>query len=199
MHRQPLIAGPVIPRSAEQIGADEHAAIGPPERDLVPRPAVPDGDAGERAQRPLRNNVVPDTEASGESGAVAVVPVEQLEDARGCPGRADPLLDTVSVDGIDHPDAAVLDEGVRATLHELVDDPAEAAAELVAKAGPHSAELTATPYAANSSASNESGTYSRAGYANVPRQPTSVCNTSPQSVTSPSMRQSVDGAFLPCR
>jgi hypothetical protein len=34
---------------------------------------------------------------------------------------------------------------VRATLHELVDDPAEAAVELVAKLEPHSAELTDTP------------------------------------------------------
>src|SRR2546425_4191508 len=106
MHRQPLIAGPVVLRSAEHIGADKHAALWPPERDLVPRLAVPDGDAGERAQRPLRNNVVPDTEPSGESGAVAVVPVEQLKNVGGCAGRADPLLDTVSVDGIDHPDAA---------------------------------------------------------------------------------------------
>ena len=134
MHRQSLVAGPVIPSSAEHIGAGKHAAIGPPERDLVPRLAAPDGDEGERAQRALRNNVVPDTESSGEGGAVAVVPVEQLEDARGCARRADPLLDIVSVDGIDHPDAAVLDKGVRATLHELVDDPAEPAAELVAKA-----------------------------------------------------------------
>ena len=133
MHRKSLIAGPVIPSSAEHIGADKHAAIGPPERDLVPRLAAPDGDEGERAQRALRNNMVPDTEPSGEGCAVAVVPGEQLDDARGCARRADPLLDTVSVDGIDHPDAAVLDEGVRATLHELVDDPAEAAAELVAK------------------------------------------------------------------
>jgi len=145
MHRQPLIAGPVIRRSAEHIGADEHAAVGPPERDLVPRAAVPDGDAGERAQRPLRNNVVPDTEPSSEGGAVTVVPVEQLEDARGGSRRANPLLETVSVDGIDHPDPAVLDERVRATLHELVDDPAEAAVELVAKLEPHSAELTDTP------------------------------------------------------
>jgi hypothetical protein len=134
MHRKSLIAGSVIPRSAEHIGADKHAAIGPPECDLVPRLAVPDGDAGERAQRALRNNVVPDTESSGEGGAVAVVPVEQLEDARGRARRADPLLDIVSVDGIDRPDAVVLDKGVRATLHELVDDPAEPAAELVAKA-----------------------------------------------------------------
>jgi hypothetical protein len=134
MDRQSLVARSVIPRSAEHIGADKHAAIGPPERDLVPRLAVSDRDASERAQRALRNNMVPDTEPSGEGGAVAVVPVEQLEDARGRARRADPLLDTVSVDGIDHPDATVLDEGVRATLHELVDDPAEPAAELIAKA-----------------------------------------------------------------
>jgi hypothetical protein len=37
------------------------------------------------------------------------VPVEQLEDACRCARRADPLLDTVSVNGIDRPDAAVLD------------------------------------------------------------------------------------------
>jgi hypothetical protein len=143
MHCQALMAGPVIRRGAGHIGADEHAAVGPPERDLVPRVAVPDGDAGERAQRPLRNDVVPDTEPGSESGAVAVVAVEQLEDTRGCTLRADPLLDTVSIDGIDRPDAAVLDEGVRATLHELIDDPAEAPVELVAKPELHRCHIAA--------------------------------------------------------
>ena len=133
MHRQPLVACPVVRRGAEHVGADEHMAVRPPERDLVPGAAVLDGDEGERAQRPLRNDVEPDTEASGEGGAVAVVPVEQLEDARRRARSADPLLDTFAVDGIDCPDAAVLHEGVRATLHELVDDPAEAVAELIAK------------------------------------------------------------------
>ncbi len=109
MHRQSLVAGSVVPRSAEHIGADEHAAIWPPKRDFVPRLSAFDGDEGERAQRTLRDNVVPDTEPSRKGGAVAVVTVEQLEDARGCPRRADPLLDTVSVNGIDRPDAAVLD------------------------------------------------------------------------------------------
>ena len=133
MHCQPLIAGPVIRRSAEHVGADEHAAVGPPERDLVPGLVVPDRDAGERADRALRNDVAPDTEPSGEGRAVAVVPVEQLEDACGRARRADPLLDTLSVDGIDRPDASVLDEGMRTALHELLDDPAEAAVELVAR------------------------------------------------------------------
>jgi hypothetical protein len=134
MHRQSLVPRSVIPRSAEHIRADEHAAIWPPKRDFVPRLGGPDGDEGKRAQRALGDNVVPDTEPSRKGGAVTVVTVEQLEDARGCARRANPLLDTVSVDGIDRPDAVVLDKGVRATLHELVDDPAEPAAELVAKA-----------------------------------------------------------------
>jgi hypothetical protein len=133
MHCQPLVAGPVVRRGAEHRGADEHPAAGPPDRDHVPGAADLDGDEGERAQRPLRNDVVPDTEAGGEGGAVAVVTVEQLQDTRGCACGADPVLDTVAVDGIDCPDAAVLDEGVRATLHELFDDPPEAAVELVAE------------------------------------------------------------------
>lgn len=144
MHCEPLIAGPVVRRGAEHIGADEHAAAGPPERNLVPGAAVLDGDEGERAQRPLRNDVVPDTEAGGEGGAVTVVPVEQLQDTGGCACSADSFLDTVPVDGIDHPDAAVLDDGVRATLHELVDDPTEAAVELVAERDSHPGESTGT-------------------------------------------------------
>ena len=144
MHCQPLNAGPVVRRGAEHVAADKHAAARPPERDLVPGAAVLDGDEGERAQRPLRNNVVPDTESGGEGGAVAVVPVEQLQDARGCARRADPLLDPFPVDGIDYPDATVFHEGVRATLHELVDDPAEATVELVAEPNLHAGESTGT-------------------------------------------------------
>ncbi len=94
--------------------------------------------------------MVADTEPSREGGAVAVVPVEQLQDASGRAYSADAFLGTVAVDGIDHPDAAVLDEGVRATLHELLDDPAEATVELVARPELHSAELTDTPYARRS-------------------------------------------------
>jgi hypothetical protein len=133
MHCEPLVAGPVVRRGAEHVGADEHAAAGPPEGNLVPGAAVLDGDEGERAQRPLRNDVVPDTEPDGEGGAVAVVPVEQLQDTRGCACSADPLLDTFPIDGIDDPGAAVFDEDMRATFHELVDDPAEPTVELVAE------------------------------------------------------------------
>lgn len=92
----------------------------------------------------MRNDVVPDTELSREGGAIAVVAVEQLNDARGLACGADPFLDTFAVDRIDHPDAAVFDEGVRAAFHELVNDPAEATVELVAEPDSHPAESTGT-------------------------------------------------------
>ena len=85
------------------------------------------------------------TEPIGEGRAVAVVPVEQLEHARRSSRRADSLLDAFPVDRVYHPDAAVLDERVRATLHELRDDPAEAAVELIAKSDSHRGERTGTP------------------------------------------------------
>ena len=89
--------------------------------------------------------MVTNTEPRGEGRAVAVVPVEQLEDARRSARCADSLLDAFRVDGVYDPDATVLDERVRATLHELRDDPAEPAVELVAKSDSHPGERTGTP------------------------------------------------------
>ena len=144
MDCQPLVPGAEIRGGAEHVGADEHQAVGPPERDLLPGTAVLDGDAGERTERALRKEVVADAEPSGESRAGAVVPAEQLNHARRRARRLDAFLHVVPVDGIDHPDAAVHDEGVRAALHELVGDPTEAAVELVAEADSHPGESTGT-------------------------------------------------------
>ena len=47
---QALVAGPKVRRCAERIGADEDAALGPPERDLLPGTAAPDGYARERTE-----------------------------------------------------------------------------------------------------------------------------------------------------
>jgi len=124
MDCQPLISRAEVRCRAEHIGADEHAAVRPPKRDLIPGMALLDSDAGERAQRTVRDDVMPDTEPSREGGAVAVVAVKQLHDARRCARGTDTFFDTVPVDRIDYPDAAVLDECVRAALHELVGDPA---------------------------------------------------------------------------
>ena len=144
MDCQPLVPGAEVRRSAEHVRADEHAAVGPPERDFLPGTVVLDGDAGERTERALREEVVADAEPSGECGAGAVVPVEQLDHARRRAGRPDPFRHAVPVDGVDHPDAAVHDEGMRAALHELVDDPAKPAVELVAEADLHPGESTGT-------------------------------------------------------
>ena len=88
--------------------------------------------------------MVTNTEARGEGHAVTVVSVQQLEHPGGSTRRADAFLDALAVDRVDHPDAAVHDEGVRAALHELVQDPAEAAVELVAEADSHPGESTGT-------------------------------------------------------
>jgi hypothetical protein len=81
--------------------------------------------------------MVTNSEPGGEGRTVSVVPVEQLNHAGGSTGCADAFLDAVPVDGIDHPDATVHDERVRAPFHELDDDPAEAGVELVTEADAH--------------------------------------------------------------
>ena len=89
--------------------------------------------------------MVTNTKAGSERRAVTIVAVEQLEHTCWSTGRADAFLDAVPVDGVDHPDAPVHDESMRRALHELGDDPAEAAGELVAKSDFHPGERTGTP------------------------------------------------------
>ncbi len=89
--------------------------------------------------------MVPHAEPARELGAIAVVPVEQLDDAGGLTCGADSLLDSVARDRVDQPDAPVRDQRVRATLQELLDDPTEAAFELVAEADSHAGHTTGTP------------------------------------------------------
>jgi len=74
-----------------------------------------------------------DAEPPCERGAVTVVTVEQLQHPGRLAGGTDSFFDAVTVDRIDEPDATVDDKRVRATLHELVHDPAEAVVELVAE------------------------------------------------------------------
>lgn len=144
MDSEPLVPRAEVPRGAERIAAHEHTPVGPPQRDLSPGMAVLDPDESEGAERALRNEMVADAEPSCERGAVAVVAVEQLEHAGGRAGCADSLLDVVSIDRVDHPDATVHGESVRAAFHELVGNPAEAAVELVTEPDSHAGESTGT-------------------------------------------------------
>jgi len=147
METEPLAARAEVSGGTQRVAADENTPFGPPERDLLPPAAPADPPEFERRDRLLRDDMVRDAEPARERGAVTVVTVQQLEHARRLAGDADSRLDSLGVDGVDQPDAFPDDERMRAALHELVDDPPEAAVELVARADLHSheEELTATP------------------------------------------------------
>ena len=78
-----------------------------------------------------------DPVARGERRAVALVAVEQLDDAARLAGGAHPLVQAGDVERIDQPDAAVDDERVRGARPGLAQSPAEAALELVYPAHVH--------------------------------------------------------------
>ena len=112
----------------------EHAPLGPPESDLFPFPGIDDTDEHERCDRPSGYDMQRNAEALGDRARIAIVPVQQLENSGRHARSADPLLHTLAVDRIDHPDLAVRHQRVRAALEHLVlGDPAEAAVELVAE------------------------------------------------------------------
>ena len=147
-----LVARPEERDRAERIGADEDAALRPPERDLLPPAAAQHGQEPERrARERLRDDVHRNAEPLGESGAVAVVPVDQLDHAGRLAERADALLDALAVDRIDQPDAAVDGERVRRALHRRALHPAEAVLELVDEADAHALSSSCAKACSNSS------------------------------------------------
>lgn len=127
VHSEALATGAKVVGGAERIGADEDAPLGPPERNLLPAPLVAHGQELERPDSLLRDDVMWHAEATRQLRTVPVVPVEQLDHAGRPAGPRDQLV----VERVDQPGLAVDDEPVRAALHELVGDPAEAAVELV--------------------------------------------------------------------
>lgn len=145
VHGEPLVWRVEVARRPERVCGHQHTGLRPPERDFFPEPAVADGDEVERRDRLTRYDVERYTKTRGQRRAVTVVPVEQLDHSGGRAGRAHTILHTVAVDGVDQPDVVADDERVGAAFEELVDDPAEAAVELVAPADSHSGEITGTP------------------------------------------------------
>ncbi len=72
-----------------------------------------------------------DAEPPGDGGAVAVVPVEQLDDPGGLPELPDAVVELGPVDDVEEPDAAVDLERVRGASHPLLRDPAAGLRDLV--------------------------------------------------------------------
>jgi hypothetical protein len=92
----------------------------------------------------VRDDVIGHGEPLRELSAVALVPVDELDDARRLACRPDAFVDAVRFERIDQPDAPIRNERVRTTLEELVNEPPEPALELVAEAGAHAGEITGT-------------------------------------------------------
>ena len=141
-----LLARPEEVRSrAERVGEDERLALGPPERRLSPHRQIrgPE-DVERRTSRAHDRSVVQrDAEAPCERGAVAPVPVEELNDAYELPERPDSLIELRYIDRIDQPHAPAFGKSMRRTLQvsRLVGDPAEAERKLVAEARGHQGGL----------------------------------------------------------
>ena len=131
MDAKMLAARTEVRRRPERVREHDDATFGPPQRDLLPPATSPDPAELEGRDGLLGNGEMRHAEALRQSRAIAVVPVEQLEHSRGRARCPDPLLHPYAVHWIDHPDTSVRHECVRATQHELVDDPPEAAVELV--------------------------------------------------------------------
>jgi hypothetical protein len=133
MNAEPLVAGKVVVHRPERIAADEDTSLGPPEGDFLPPAPHPDRNELERRHARGGYDVMRHAETLRQLGAVSVMAVEELQDPGRLAGGPDPLLRAVAEKRIDRPDAAGGDEHVRTARHELVDDPTEAAFELVAE------------------------------------------------------------------
>ncbi len=110
------------------------ARVRPPQRNLPP-PGHPHDvqDVERRAGDALEgNDVEGNSEALRHLRAVARVPVEELDHARGLTGRAHPLLEGLVGQGIDEPAGPVHDERMRVPFEKAHLAPAEAVVELVA-------------------------------------------------------------------
>jgi hypothetical protein len=145
MHGETFAAGEEVVRRPECVAAEKDSPLRPPERDLVPEESFPDRRELERADRVARHAMMRYAKPGGERWTVALMAIEQLEDAGRRPGGTNSLVEAVPVERVDQPDTAVLDERVRAALHEFLRDPAESRLKLVAVTDSHIAESTGTP------------------------------------------------------
>jgi len=133
MNPERLVACEEVVHRSDRIAANEDTPLGPPEGDFLPPAPHPDRNELERRHARGRHDVMRNAETLRQLGAVAVMPVEQLQDPGRLAGGPDPILHAVAEKWIDRPDAAGGDERMRTARHELIHDPTEAAVELVAR------------------------------------------------------------------
>jgi hypothetical protein len=142
MDAELFAAGAEVAERAERIADDEHAALGPPERDLPPEREADNASDLERAAGNTveRGHVERNAVARGELRAVSAVAVDELNDAGWRAEGPDPLVESLALDGVDEPDTPVVDERVRGAeeVARLGRDPADAGVELlVDETDPH--------------------------------------------------------------
>jgi hypothetical protein len=143
MHGESFPAGEKVAGRPERIAAGENATPGPPEANLLPPTTRPDRNELEWRHAGGRHHMMRNAETGRQLGAIAVVAVEQLQNPRRFSGCPDPVFYSVTEERVDHPDAPVDDERVRAARHEPFDEPAEAAVELVAEPDLHRCHIAA--------------------------------------------------------
>ncbi len=112
MHGEQLAAAEEVGSRPERVSAGEDRRLRPPQRNFLPSSPEPDRQELEGADRLGRDDVVPDSQPFRDARAIAVVPVEQLDDAGRLAERTDSLLHTVGVDRVHEPHARSLHERV---------------------------------------------------------------------------------------
>jgi len=125
----------------ERLRHNESALLGPPERDLFPEGGANDSKRTKwRSWHACEGSYVQrHVVAPGESGAVAAVPVEELDHSCRPAERTDALIQSAAVDRIDDPHVGSVYQGMRRATHVrgLGGDPAEAELKLVAETNVH--------------------------------------------------------------
>src|SRR5450755_259633 len=124
VHTRPLGAGSEARGGPDRLGHDQHSLAGPPQRHLAPELVVDHRNNLERGVRKrCRNLEMRHAETGGDRLAPASMAVEQLQH-RGGPPELERLVERLRHSGrVDQPHPPVVDEGVRAARHRLVENP----------------------------------------------------------------------------
>ncbi len=155
MDAERLVARREVADAAEGIAADENSLLGEPESDLPPEPSPHERQHDERRTGHVREgrDVKRNAESLRNRCVVALVTVDELDDADRLAERADPLVDPWAVDDVRQPDAPSGEDGVRRPPKPLAfGAPAESVVELVEKSELHGNTMAVTPEKGTSNA-----------------------------------------------